>query len=202
MLQIFPEFKIIMDSTNIHTLPVSTYESLKHLFHKKVFGTIDNIKEKYKEFDKLYDIENGIKISTSKTDMCKKEEERIREYLEWHYTISGDKEKRMRANELYTELLNHLCILDKDRALCKKRIASHLLNLKLQKKRFSDGYYYYGIEKKKIVDISINEIEKHRTKDLQEWTKIVEIPDRNNDIINKYNNLVSALKDTFDVKSL
>lgn len=165
---LFPEFVTVIDSTKLHTIPGTTMQSLKTLFHQKSFESLDELKNKYDAFAKLYEVETAV----NKADTNKNENSKVKRYLEWHYTISGDVNKRMKANELYAEILNHLCIPIKDQALAKKRIASHLFDLKLQKKRFSDGYYYYGIEKKGSVDVSVEDIVKLRTSDLKQWTNI------------------------------
>lgn len=168
---LLPEFIVVVDSTLLHTLPDSTYKPLEYLFHKKTFDRIEEVKERYTTFEKLYGIRNDANTTKNMSeDNTTKEKEKVKRYLDWHYNISGDIDKRMKANDLYDELLNHMCISEKHRALCKRRIAAYLIELKLQKKRYSDGYYYFGIEKKGKSNISLDDIVKNRSKDLQNWS--------------------------------
>ena len=54
----------------------------------------------------------------------------------------------------------------------KNRLSNYLKELNLQKKRYSDGYYYYGIVKKTLVK------ENKKEKELRNITDIIE--ERNN----------------------
>lgn len=44
----------------------------------------------------------------------------------------------------------------------KKRLSGYLIEFNLQKKRYSDGYYYYGISKKEFSTLTLDEIEELR----------------------------------------
>ena len=55
----------------------------------------------------------------------------------------------------------------------KNRLSNYLKELNLQKKRYSDGYYYYGIVKKAPIKVNENEF-----RDITYITDIIE--ERNN----------------------
>ena len=76
---------------------------------------------------------------------------------------------------MYDTLIKEkLCVIDKTKlAGCKNRLSNYLKELNLQKKRYSDGYYYYGIVKKEPV----NNIQENN-KELRNITDIME--ERNN----------------------
>ena len=57
----------------------------------------------------------------------------------------------------------------------KNRLSNYLKELNLQKKRYSDGYYYYGIVKKTLIKVNENEKESRNITDI---TDIIE--ERNN----------------------
>ena len=129
------------------------------VFHKKSFDNIEDIQKKLQAFKDLFNI----------NDTSNKEKERVKQYFKWNYNITNEVDKRMKANDLYKELINHMCIPYDDAAAFKKRLAGYLIELNLQKKRFSDAYYFYGIEKKDIPKMTLEEIEQRRMKERQEW---------------------------------
>ena len=89
--------------------------------------------------------------------------------MDWHYTLSSDQDKRIKANDLYKEITYHMCISHTDAALFKKRLAGYLIEFKLQKKRYSDAYYYYGVVPRESSKLSLEEIEKNRIEDKKTW---------------------------------
>jgi hypothetical protein len=109
------------------------------------------MKTKISAFKQLYNL-----------DSSDTEKHRVRYFLDTHYTISSDADKRMKANDLYKEVINHLCIPYEESSAFKKRLAGYLIEFNLQKKRFSDAYYYYGINKKEYPKVTLDEIEEKR----------------------------------------
>jgi hypothetical protein len=130
------------------------------VFHKKSFETIEDIQKKFVSFKDLFNI----------NDKSNKEKELVKNYFLWNYVITNEVDKRMKANDLYKELINHMCIPYDDAAAFKKRLAGYLIELNLQKKRFSDAYYFYGIEKKELPKMTLQEIEEKRIQERKNWT--------------------------------
>ena len=54
----------------------------------------------------------------------------------------------MKSSIIIDEINKGLKLFVQDKLSFAKRISSYLLELKLNKKRYSDGIYYYGIEPK------------------------------------------------------
>jgi hypothetical protein len=153
----FPEFLNAVQIPDGMTSDAVT--SFYGVFHKKSFDSIEDIQKKLQAFKDLFNI----------NDKSNKEKEGVKQYFKWNYNITDEVDKRMKANDLYKELINHMCIPYDDAAAFKKRLAGYLIELNLQKRRFSDAYYFYGIEKKEIPKLTLQEIEERRMKERQEW---------------------------------
>ena len=190
ILKVFPEFKIIAIYFN-KSLKDDDKENLNKFFNKISFPSIEEAKKKNESFKNLYNItpqSDDDNISSNILDFDIKnnnnEKNKVKRFLDWHYTLSSDQDKRMKANDLYKEITNHMCISYTEAALFKKRLAGYLIEFKLQKKRYSDAYYYYGIVPRETSKLSLEEIEKKRTEDKKTWFKYQPI-DNTADLFNK-----------------
>lgn len=158
--EMFPDFVIAVEIKD--KLSDEMRKNLENIFHKKSFEGIDDIKKKFNAFKDLYNL----------SDNSGNEKERVKNYFNWNFTISNDVDKRMKANDLYKEVITHLCVPDENAAAFKKRLAGYLFEMNLQKKRFSDAYYFYGLEKKDSkVAVSLGEIEEKRKQEKKEWLR-------------------------------
>ena len=103
------------------------------------------------------------------------EEKSVKHYLNTFYDITNDIDNKIKAKVLYDILTKEkLCVIDKTKlAGFKNRLSNYLKELNLQKKRYSDGYYYYGIVKKTLVKENKKEF-----KNITDITDIIE--ERNN----------------------
>ncbi len=183
----FPEF--ILVKTINDTLITNSKDKLLQLFHKVSFNTLTDVTNKIDAFYKLYDIP----IDINSKDI--KEKKRVKDFLDWNYVLSTDVDKKMKANDLYKEVINHLCISIDDSAAFKKRLAGYLLEFNLQKKRYSDAYYYYGIEKKEVSSVSLTDLEEKRALDKTEWFQTLPRINRLEPISTRkdYNDITSVL---------
>ena len=152
----FPEFVVIMKID-----PCDNIDSaIKKHFDKVSYSSIEDIKSTCEAFKKLYG------IGSTKNES---EKDKVKRFIDTHFDVSNDLDKKMKANDLYKELINHLCIPYEQSSAFKKRVAGCLTELSLQKKRFSDAYYYYGIRKKEYPAIDISKVEEQRDKQRKEW---------------------------------
>ena len=55
-----------------------------------------------------------------------------------------------------------MCIPYEQAAVFKKRVSGYLVEFNLQKKRYADAYYYYGITRKEYPTINLTDLEKQR----------------------------------------
>lgn len=80
------------------------------------------------------------------------EESVVKKYLTNKYTIDNDVNHKMKASALYDILISSNAIkIDADKlAGFKTRLSKYLKDIGLQKKRYNDGFYYYGIVEKRF----------------------------------------------------
>ncbi len=114
-------------------------EQINNYFDCNSFDNIDEVKNKVKSFKLL----NNITLPEQKT-----EKEYVIGYINQNYNISTNPEKKMKSSIIIDEINKGLKLFVQDKLSFAKRISSYLLELKLNKKRYSDGIYYYGIEPK------------------------------------------------------
>jgi len=152
----FPEFVILQE---LYKTDSDIIKHLKQHFHKKIYDSVDDVKKKLDAFSLLYN---------TPTD-TNNEKKQVKAYIEYNYTLSNDPEHRMRANDLYHELKLYLCV--ENNKLFKVRCAIYLAELGLTKKRYSDGYYFYGISKKEYKEVNIEDVEKARELEREQWSQ-------------------------------
>jgi hypothetical protein len=123
------------------------YEILTKSINDKLF----NNKEELKEFI-------NITIKINKSDNLS-EQEKVIDYFK-NYLIKDDNiENKVKFTTLATKIEEHLNINNDIKF--RHRLSKYLINFGFKKKRFSDGFYYYGITFKKLItDYSILDIEK------------------------------------------
>jgi hypothetical protein len=87
-----------------------------------------------------------------------KEETVVTEYFKKYYIIDGDVSHRMKASTIYDIIVKSAIHkkLDLTNAGFKNRLSKYLINMGLKKKRYNDGYYYYGIIAKNTLDDPIS----------------------------------------------
>ena len=73
-------------------------------------------------------------------------EESIMKYIKSNYHLSKDIKFRIKSSVLYEDVTSMLKINHPNEYLNQKLFSDYLKKLGLQRKRYSDGYYYYGIE--------------------------------------------------------
>ena len=154
----FPEFVMVreVDFAASDKLAVALGEH----FHKTSFANLAEVRKKYDAFLQLYNV-------TASDDGTEKT--RVKACLDGNFIVSTDPEKRMKANDLYKEIINFMRVPVLESSVFKKRLAGYLLEFNLQKKRFSDAYYYYGITKKEPQPIDLGELEKKRDMERKAW---------------------------------
>ena len=96
------------------------------------------------KFIESIQVKNDINISLTE------EEKSVKTYLRDNFTISTDIDKKMKASVLYNTIVDsNLCKIDKNKmSSFRNRLSNYLKDIGLKKKRYNDGYYYYGIVEK------------------------------------------------------
>ena len=151
----YPEFTNVKISGEC--IPDDLINAFLQVFHKKSFKNVQEITDKFKTFKTLYNINDDVDTTNEKYAAKK--------CLDTLYIQSSSFEKRIKANDVYKDVINRMCIPFDDATAFKKRLAGYLAEFSVQKKRFSDAYYYYGLEKKQDA-ILLSDLLVKRAKDL------------------------------------
>ena len=149
------ETKIIKEHTeygfiellNIKTSNTHIVTFIKETFENFVFNNIDELNKTLDILSRYCELFNK---STQLNKIHNTEEAQIHEYLKYQYIINDDVNNKIKFTDLYNIILNTLTLsIDKTKVNgLKNRLSTYLKNLGLIKKRYSDGYYYYGIRLK------------------------------------------------------
>jgi hypothetical protein len=131
----FNDFKLVREYID---LMENTFNNINEYFTKNMYCTEETLIKKLDAFENLYDI--------SKTCPLEEEKRLILYYVKSNYLISDNMDKRIKVSVLLEEVQKELNI--KDNSNLRYRFATILSELGLQKKRYSDGMYVYGIETK------------------------------------------------------
>jgi hypothetical protein len=158
----FPEFEVIEVFKN-NKINSNIIENCNIFFNKKTYTNKEELSSKIESFKKLYDLNNKEVELTEK--------QKVFQYLNNMYIIDNDSNNKIGANELYSLIMNNICVLYTDKVAFKKRLAGYLIEIGLVRKRYSDGYSYYGIKNRysniKLDNNSIEELLKKRTHELE-----------------------------------
>ena len=125
--------------------------SMKSLFDKKYYEDVDCLKEKIKSFKHLYNLES----KPSAAIQFLPEKERFEVILEHKYIIDKDPAHRMKASELYKQFTFLMGV--EVSTLFHRRLQGYFIESGLEKKRYTDGYYYYGIQPNPMV-VTLNDV--------------------------------------------
>lgn len=162
-VQEFKEFKLIREYDDLLD---TTFNKIQEYFTKDIYCTEEMLVKKLDAFENLYDISQKCPLE--------KEKRLILYYINSNYHISNNVEKRIKVSLLQENVQKELRINDVN---LKYRFASILSEVGLQKKRYADGMYIYGIEpksemkvvnKEEIRHLSINSIVEKREKEIAE----------------------------------
>jgi len=140
----FGDFIILREYNNI---PDKSIVILKELIHNNMYCEKIAIQKKLDAFESLYDV--------TKINQQEDEKSLIIFYIKQNYIISDDVSKRIKVSVLLEEVESELKIYNTN---LKYNFANYLYDIGLQKKRYADGMYLYGIESK--ANAKINDLKK------------------------------------------
>jgi hypothetical protein len=127
------------------TTQTKLIEIIKNLFH-----SIDHI---YEDIDDVFNImKKYVENYENKENLCS-EEESICGSLKKMFDFNDSPENKMKASDLHNLCKNFSPVkIDNDHKFIN-RLSKYFTKLGLLKKRYSDGYYYYGIVRKNPTQI-------------------------------------------------
>jgi hypothetical protein len=137
--------------------------------------TFSNREILVKLYESLMELQKTIveKISEIKSnEPLDDEETRVKTWLTSNYELSDNIEYRIKAATLSELIEGVLNIEPSSKLSFRNRLSKYLVNLGLHKKRFGDGFYYYGLKKissrssqlnnSKITNLTIEDLMKQR----------------------------------------
>lgn len=139
ILKNYPEFTCGVESVEIAEASEQIQGAFKSVFHKKTMEGNVAIHDKYKSFLDLYGI-----ISNNTEMKC------VKAYVGWLYKITPEVDKRVKANDFYQDIIKKMAVSSSEETSFKRRVTSYLESFGIQKKRYSDAFYFCGLEKKDV----------------------------------------------------
>jgi hypothetical protein len=114
-------------------------EKLTEFLHKRTFNSIEDFKNVY----------NSLKSNLPRETTDSVMEFKVKNYIYSKYKITTDVCDRQKASEFYNKVKKDIQF-----TFDSRQFSQILLNLGLQKKRYQDGIYYYGLKMINIEKLS------------------------------------------------
>ena len=150
-------FTFKTDNNEIETL-------IQKQFNTTIFNNVEEVNQMLLSTSQLIEL---MKNKQTNTGPLLEEEQSVKNYLKQYFEISDDINHKMKASILYDIIIKcqDICKIDKTKMSgFRNRLSNYLKDVGLKKKRYNDGYYYYGIVNKdpSLIGNSIEEIERER----------------------------------------
>jgi hypothetical protein len=130
---------------NITTNNKEIIKFIKNEFDKIQFNDIDELNYKINVTSQYIDFSNKY---TDTDNVIVSEETQVKKYIASSFTINNDINNKMKASILHDMIINSKIVNIEQSKISgfKNRLSKYLKDLGLEKKRYNDGYYYYGIK--------------------------------------------------------
>jgi hypothetical protein len=144
------------------TVTEKVLPKIKEMFHNKFYENIDNLN---RDIDDLTKQIESIETKVKETGLVNCEKEIIFSYIENTYEILDDVNYKVKSSVLCNEIKPKLVYNYGNIQSFNIRLSNYLKEMGLQKKRYNDGFYYYGLKKKE------NKPEKEKKKETPQTEK-------------------------------
>jgi hypothetical protein len=140
----------------------ATLNQCRSYFNKKAFASTADVTSKFTSFCALHDV-----------DTANNEKQRVHRFMLHMYTITTDPAFRVKASDLYCLLKKHVTYDEPSQF--RARMYGYLLELGIVKTRFSDGYYYFGLQKRfdSVLPSNIEDVMTRREREMDGFKPIV-----------------------------
>jgi len=144
-----PEFGFL----ELFTITTSNDEIIKFINNQFSNGCFLDIDILNKKLEQTAEHIKLLEQEKAKDNSLTKEKSIVTNYFKTNFIINDDINKRMKASTLYDLVINsNVLNLPKDKLSgFKNRLSEYLKEIGLQKKRYNDGFYYYGIIDKSTI---------------------------------------------------
>lgn len=132
---------------NFSTFNNDIINFIEREFNNVNFNDVDEVNKKILVTSQYIDFANK---QNDSNNLALSEENQVKKFLNSKYVVNDDINYKMKASTLYDIIINSRAIkIDNDKmAGFRTRLSKYLKDLGLQKKRYNDGFYYYGIVEK------------------------------------------------------
>jgi hypothetical protein len=133
---------------SIQTSKQDLVQFMDREFHRVVFDNVEEVNKKLQLASEYIDFSNKHIVSAS---AALSEEQQVKHFLNLNFTLDKNIEHKMKASSLHEMVINSGVVsIEPDKlAGFKNRLSKYLKELGLEKKRFNDGFYYYGVVAKR-----------------------------------------------------
>jgi hypothetical protein len=153
------------------TMTADEHRQVVALFHKRTAASAADAADRAAAFGRLYGVPTSAAVQPA--DECAQRKAALARILKADFVVDDDVSHRMRASELLADLADLLSLpfcrppsrrtatIDATTASVRRatplsalqhKLAGYLIEAGLKKKRYKDGYYYYGIRRRVLGD--------------------------------------------------
>lgn len=114
-----------------------------------IFENIEDLNKRLSILsDEIDYMQQNEDVNELKDELYASEEAQVKQYFKYYYDITDNIEHRIKASTLCDIIMNNLLVDIKTHSVnsFRNRLSKYLTNLGLRKKRFNDGFYYYGVK--------------------------------------------------------
>ena len=162
------------EDTHIYHLAKNNCINLPNITNCGTFNIMKDLYSKFVDFMEYAYFEDGDHFTHISNYVNKIHEHyKIIKLISKYYTISTNVKDRMKFTDIYDKILSISSVnsinLDMDKSQLKNNLPLILKNMGLEKKRYSDGIYWYGLVWKK--DDNKDKLDISKQKDRMEFIK-------------------------------
>jgi hypothetical protein len=145
VLNNYPEFGFqTLFHINVNKKNVKAQMFIKDEFEDACFEDVNEINKSILKISKF------IELTQEEKSAYEEEESQVKQFFRKNFTFNKNVNDKMKASHLHDLIINQSECSLKEESLAgfKNRLSKYLKDLGLEKKRYNDGFYYYGIVKK------------------------------------------------------
>ena len=178
-----PEFGFIK-LFGITTNNKDLFKFIEREFNNVHFNDVEEVNKKLLVTSQYIDFSNKHNDSNN---IASSEENQVKKFLNSKYTIDDDVNHKMKASTLYDIIINSKIVKIENEKISgfRTRLSKYLKDIGLQKKRYNDGFYYYGIVEKpnkftavctsfrdNKITTTLEELQKERDEELNTYNRV------------------------------
>lgn len=147
-IDIFPELKYINTIDGTEDDIINLKDALQH----NLFFNVEQLEV----FVKYYNVKDKVMS-----------EQRLRTFIEKHFNLNNKIEDKIKFTTLFNKIVELMLLKNniQEKKKLKQLLPKVLKSLKLNKKRYKDGNYWYGIQLKEVKEVDVAKLFKNMMKE-------------------------------------